>query len=128
MKPAMLALTLVAFGLGACGSAGAPEDAVEEMFLAAQDGQCEGFGDRFTKDIRDAAGPKLDQMCQQAATEAKTKGNARKLKELHVLNRTENGDQVTLRVQPEFEDGTKEKEEDIRVVKEDGRWRISPVK
>jgi len=114
-------------GLAACSRGGAPEAAIEEMGRISESGNCERLPQLISASTRDTFGPKLEAACREEVERRKTNPpkNERKLKQINVLQRTENGeDRVTLRAEPEFEDGSKEAAQDFVMVREEGEWRI----
>jgi hypothetical protein len=125
-------LTVIGGGLLAvlagCGSPQSPEAAIEDMYRAIDGGNCSGFQDRFSQASRQTLGPKLDTICQTVSAQLKTKGDEQRLKQLHILEKTEDGDRVTMRVQPEMRDGHREDAAQVRMIRENGAWKVEPVK
>jgi hypothetical protein len=126
MKKALIGIAALAIAVAGCRGAQTPEQVVEDMYRAAETGNCDGFGDRFTQQFREMAGAKLEQACREGAKEGKAQ--EKRLKTLHILEKQEDEAGATLRVQPELNDGTRQEEARIRLVKEDGRWKIEPLK
>jgi hypothetical protein len=126
MRKFFLAVGLTV-AMGACSSAAAPEAALEELVRIGESGDCQRLPQLISKSGRDMVGPKLEAGCRQAQEERK-KDPAKaekKLKRINVLNRQESGeDRVTLRAEPEYEDGSKDSAQDFVMVREEGAWKI----
>jgi hypothetical protein len=122
MKHLLLAVAVLG-GLTACSRSGEPEAVLEELVRVGETGRCDRVPELITKAGRDMMGPTLEAGCKAAYEQSKGK-TERKLKRMNVVNKTEDGDKVTVRAEPEFEDGSKEPAQDFVLVKEDGQWRI----
>ena len=124
MKRVMIALALAGC-VAACSRASTPEAVIEEFMRASETGRCDSLPDMFTSDSRQMLGEKLKQSCRESADQRKAgKGEQRTLKSLAVLDRQEQGDKVTLRVQPTLSDNSTQPAMPFVLLRQDGRWRI----
>jgi hypothetical protein len=123
MKRLMIGL-MAAASLVACSRTTAPEAVVEEVMRASETGRCDTLADNFSASSRQMIGDKLKESCRQETEQRKGKPAQKTLKSLKVVDRKEEGDRATVRLEPEFSDGSRETAQSFVLVKEDGRWKI----
>lgn len=128
MKHVLLAVAVVG-SLAACSRGGEPETVLDEFARISETGRCERVPELITKSSRDMLGDMLQEACK-AGLEARKNDPSKaekKLKRVNVLEKTENGDKTTVRVEPEFQDGSKEPAQNFVMVKEGNEWKIDLV-
>lgn len=124
MKQLLIAVAVIG-GLAACTRGGEPEAVIEELARVGETGRCDRVPELISKSSRDLAGAKLETACKEGVEKRKTDPKLqRKLKQINVLSRNDEGDKSTVRAEPEYEDGSKEPAQNFVMVKEDGQWRI----
>ena len=124
MKYAVAAALVLA--LAAC--APKPEDALKDALLAAEQGHCDGFEQRFSAGTRAMMGRKLDSACTAEAAKMARLPEGGRVDDVEITGRTVNGDVATVTAVLHQRDGTVGKPMTIRMVKEDGKWRLEPSK
>jgi hypothetical protein len=121
MKRLMIGL-MATMSLIACARGGSPEAVVEEVMRAGETGRCDNLAENFTATSRQMIGEKLKQSCLES--KGKEKAGNKTLKTLKVVDRQEQGDRATVRLEPEFSDGSKQPAQTFVLMREDNRWRI----
>ncbi len=115
-------LLAVAF-LTACSPG--PEKTVERFYHAVEAGDIKAAAGVISKTLVGMIGqPKMEAGLQQQSLQIKAKGGIAKLE---VKRTTEVKDLVDVHTTIEYGDHSKE-EEDLRLVREDGDWKIAPKK
>ena len=123
MKRVLIALAMAAAVAG-CSRTSSPESVVEEFMRAGETGRCDALPDLLTTESRQMLGDKLKQSCQQSAQQNKAKEGQKTLRSLQVLDRREDGDKVTLRLQPTFSDNSTQPPASFVLLRQEGRWRL----
>jgi Domain of unknown function (DUF4878) len=121
MNRIALGLTL-ALAMAACSrGSSTPEGAVQEFVLAVQSGRCDGLSDYLASNSRATLGPKFETACRSG--KMKNEGG-KQLASFKTIDKQENGDRATVRLQEQFSDGTTGDTNSFVMVREDGRWRL----
>ena len=116
---AALAALCLAFALPACGpfGGGSPEDALNDLKDAAEDGDEEKICDLFTEDAKDQIEENVDASCEDFYGEAEDE-DLEILSDFEVKEVEESGDEATVTVEADGE------EDEAEMKKEDGDWKI----
>ena len=114
-----LALACASFTVAACGpfGGGSPEDALNDLKDAAEDGDEEKICELFTEDAKDQIEENTDESCEDFYGGASDE-DLEILSDFEVKEVEEDGDEATVTVEADGE------EDEAEMKKEDGDWKI----
>ena len=115
----VLALACASFTVTACGplGGGSPEDALNDLKDAAEDGDEEKICDLFTEDAKDQIEENVDESCEDFYGGASDE-DLEILSDFEVKEVEEEGDEATVTIEADGE------EDEAEMKKEDGEWKI----
>lgn len=119
MKRFALGLCLIG-ATTACSGASAPEGVVETFMLGMQDRRCDGVADSLTATSRRMAGSKVEAACRRGVMKARGK----QLAGLTLVDKQEDGNRATVRLQPRYADGSTDAPQSFVLLREDGGWKL----
>jgi hypothetical protein len=115
----VLALAGASFTVTACGpfGGGSPEDALNDLKDAAEDGDEEKICELFTEDAKEQIEENTDESCEDYYGDASDE-DLEILSDFEVKEVEESGDEATVTVEADGE------EDEAEMKKEDGDWKI----
>jgi hypothetical protein len=119
-----LALVSCFLFLQACGLVGGPEATVRNFYKALEKGELDKAVDKLSAQALALGRDKLKAGLAEVTQETKEKGG---IKSLDFQNTEITGDVATLKLVIQFGNDTSETQ-NVKLVKEDGRWKIQPSK